>query len=90
MTHHEYVLLGITLFFFMLVWVGFLYIKHLRKSRHNTELWGTVFEGVTHKLIDLDAVKEPEVFIEKKSKRSGQEIDDEPADHASENSPKNQ
>lgn len=73
MTHREYVLLGITLFFFMLVWVGFLYIKYLRKKRHNTELWGTIFEGVTHKLIDLDAVKEPEVFIEKNQKEAVRE-----------------
>ena len=33
---------------------------------------GTIFEGVTHKIINLDAIKEPEVFIEKKARRSGQ------------------
>ena len=81
MTHYVYTVLAITLFFFILVWLGAIYIKYLRRKRHNTELWGTIFEGVTHKLVNLDAIKEPEVFIEKKARRSGQGKDDEQADH---------
>ena len=77
MTNSELTLLGITFVFFILVWVGSIYIKYLRSKRHNTELWGTIFEGVTHKLVNLDAIKEPEVFIEKKARRSGQGKDDE-------------
>ena len=77
MTNSEYILLGITLIFIVLVWIGSIYIKYLRSKRHNTELWGTIFEGVTHKLVNLDAIKEPEVYIEKKAKRSGQGIDGE-------------
>ena len=76
MTNSEIILLATTLIFFILVWVGSIYIKYLRSKRHNTELWGTIFEGVTHKLVNLDAIKEPEVFIEKKARRSGQEKDD--------------
>ena len=77
MTHYEKTLIGITIFFFILAWVGSAYIRYLRKSRHNTELWGTIFEGVTNKLINLDAIKQPEVFIEKKGKRNGQDNDNE-------------
>lgn len=81
MSTSELTLLVITLIFFMLCWVGSIYIKYLRSKRHNTQLWGTIFEGVTNKLVNLDAIKEPEVFIEKKAKRSGQEKDDDrPAD----------
>lgn len=85
MTHYEYVLLGITFIFFIVIWLGAIYLKYLRSKRHNTELWGTIFEGVTHKLVNLDAIKEPEVYIEKKTKRSGQGKDDEQAEHEKEN-----
>jgi phosphate starvation-inducible membrane PsiE len=84
MTNSELTLLGITLIFFILLWVGSIYIKYLRSKRHNTQLWGTIFEGVTNKLINLDAIKEPEVFIEKKAKRSGQEKDEEQSDSQNE------
>lgn len=77
MTYREYVLIGLTLSFFLVGWIGATYIKYLRTKKHNTELWGTIFEGVTHKLINLDAVKKPEIFIEKKTRRSGQEKDEE-------------
>ena len=76
MTHREYAMLGIILFFTLLTWAGVTYIKHLRSKKHNTELWGTIFEGVTHKLVDLEAIKQPEVFIEKKTRRSGQGKDE--------------
>ena len=88
MTNSELTLLGITFVFFILVWAGSIYIKYLRSKRHNTELWGTIFEGVTHKLTNLDAIKEPEVFIEKKARRSGQGKDDEPNESDSEEAKK--
>ncbi len=78
MTNYELTLLGITLIFFILCWIGSIYIKYLRSKRHNTQLWGTIFEGVTNKLVNLDAIKEPEIFIEKKTKKSGQGKDDGP------------
>lgn len=84
MTNSELTLLGITLIFFTLIWIGSIYIKYLRSKRHNTQLWGTIFEGVTNKLINLDAIKEPEVFIEKKARKSGQGKDDEPSETDSE------
>lgn len=71
MTHHEYVLLGIVLSLFFAVWAARKFIIYLRSKKHNTELWGTIFEGVTNKLINLDPVKKPSVFIEKKARQSG-------------------
>ncbi|MES2676107.1 MAG: hypothetical protein V4660_17845 [Pseudomonadota bacterium] len=76
MTDSDYTILGITCLFFILTWLASIYIKYLRSKRHNTELWGTIFEGVTNKLVDLDAIKKPEIFIEKKAPKSGQEKDD--------------
>lgn len=66
----------LTFGFFILVWLGVITIRYLRKTRHNTELWGTIFEGVTHKLINLDPQKQPEIFIEKKARRSGKGVDE--------------
>ena len=71
MTQHEYTLLGIVLGLFLLAWAAGKFIIYLRSKNHNTELWGTIFEGVTNKLINLDPVKKPDVFIEKKAKQSG-------------------
>ena len=72
MSRYDYVLIGTVFGFFIAVWLGSKLIHHLRSKRHDRELWGTIFEGATHKLINLDAIKEPEVFIEKKAKQSGQ------------------
>lgn len=77
MINSELIALGITLISFLLCWIGSIYIKYLRSKRHNTQLWGTIFEGVTHKLVNLDAIKEPEIFIEKKTQKNGQEKDGE-------------
>ena len=76
MTTYEYIQIGILLIIFMTCWLGGKFIAYLRSKRHNRELWGTIFEGVTNKLIDLEAIKEPEVFIEKKTKQGGQSDDE--------------
>lgn len=75
MSQHEYVLLGTVFGLFIMAWLASKFIPYLRSKRHNRELWGTIFEGATHKLINLDTIKEPEVFIEKKAKQSGQADD---------------
>ena len=77
MTSSEYALIGRTLIIIVLFYLGSIFIKHLRSKRHNTELWVTIFEGMTHKLVNLDPIKNPDVFIEKKARRSGQGNDDE-------------
>ncbi len=76
MNRHEYILMGIVLSLFLAVWAAGKFIIYLRSKKHNTELWGTIFEGVTNKLINLDPVKKPEVFIEKKAKQSGLDDDE--------------
>jgi hypothetical protein len=77
MTTQSYIQLAIVLGFFFIAWAAFKYIKYLKGRKNNTELWGTIFEGVTHKMIDLDAIKKPEVFIEKRARKSGQDYEDE-------------
>jgi hypothetical protein len=77
MTTQSYIQLAIVLGFFFIAWAAFKYIKYLKGRKDNTELWGTIFEGVTHKMIDLDAIKKPEVFIEKRARKSGQDYEGE-------------
>lgn len=72
MEQYEYIQLGIVLVIFISGFLAAKFIRYLRGKRHNRELWGTIFEGATHKLVNLDAIKEPEVFIEKRVKQSGQ------------------
>lgn len=72
MSKAEYIQIGIVLIVFITCWIAGKFIRYLKSKRHNRELWGTIFEGATHKLMNLDAIKEPEIFIEKKAKQSGQ------------------
>lgn len=74
MSKLEYVLLGMVVGLFLLGWLAGKFIAHLKRTNHNTEVWGTIFEGVTNKLIDLDPVKKPEVFIEKKARQGGRAL----------------
>ncbi|MBT4518376.1 MAG: hypothetical protein HOC23_00095 [Halieaceae bacterium] len=50
-------------------------VAYLRRKTTNTELWATVFEGLTHKTMNLEPLREPEVFIEKQTKKDGQDKD---------------
>lgn len=76
MTTSEYILIAIVGSLFFMAWGSFKFIRYLKSRKNNTELWGTIFEGVTHKMVDLDPIKKPEVFIEKKARRSGQGYDE--------------
>ena len=71
MNQYEYTLLGIIAVLFSAIWGGTKLIIYLRTRKHNTELWGTIFESVTNKLVNLDPIKKPEIFIEKKAKKNG-------------------
>jgi hypothetical protein len=59
----------------LLISAGVRFVVYLRKKRTNTELWATVFEGLTHKTMNLEPLKEPKVFIEKRVKKDGQNKD---------------
>ena len=60
----------------MLVWLTIKCVAWIKRSNINTELWGTVFEGMTQKLVDQDLLKKPAIYSEKKAKRNGQGLDD--------------
>lgn len=70
--------LGAVLIPAVILWLGYRLILLLRRRRTNVELWATVFEGLMQKTVNLNPVKEPEVFIEKKAEKNGQN-DEEPA-----------
>lgn len=65
----------LALLIFLFVALAIKLITYLRQKNTNTELWATIFEGVAHKTINLEAFKEPGSFIEKKSQRDGQDKD---------------
>ncbi|MFK8018453.1 MAG: hypothetical protein AB8B86_01675 [Pseudomonadales bacterium] len=67
----------------IVLWLGYRLVLLLRRKRTNVELWATVFEGLMQKTVNLDPVKEPEIFIEKKAKKDGQD-DEQQADILSE------
>ena len=67
--------LGIVFGSFFIIWICIKLIAYLKNRDNNTALWGTIFEGLTHKVVDLDPLKEPETRIEKKSEKDGQDKD---------------
>ena|SRR5690606_33791458 len=60
---------------FALVWSMVGLIRFTKSKRINTELWCTVFEGLTQGAIRLDDLKNPQTVIEKKIKRDGRDRD---------------
>jgi hypothetical protein len=56
-------------------WGVYRLVKWLKTRQINTELWCTVFEGLTQGAIRLDHLKNPQTQIEKKVKRDGQDKD---------------
>lgn len=72
-----YIQCSLAIGFFLVMYLAIKFIAHLKRKRSNKELWATIFEGVTHKTMDLEPLKQPEVYIEKKAKRDGQHYDEE-------------
>lgn len=60
---------------FLIVYFLGCLIRRLKYKNTNTELWGTIFEGMTNNVIPQEPLKEPEVFVERKVKRDGQDLD---------------
>jgi hypothetical protein len=56
-------------------WLMARLVRYNKSRRINTELWCTVFEGLTQGAIRLDDLKNPEALIEKKIKRDGNDKD---------------
>ncbi|RYE51088.1 MAG: hypothetical protein EOP48_18720 [Sphingobacteriales bacterium] len=72
MDNQTYIELGMVFSIFVLGALAVKFIRYLRLKKTNTELWATVFEGLTHRTMNLDPLKQPEVYIEKKAKKDGQ------------------
>ena len=71
--------LGFVFGLFCLMWLATKAIIALGKKRTDTKLWALVFEGMTQGAISQEPLKEPEIFIEKKARRDGQDRDPESA-----------
>ena len=50
-------------------------VRWIKTKKINTELWCTVFEGLTQGAVRLDHLKNPEAVIEKKLRRDGRDKD---------------
>lgn len=68
----QLIILG-TLFVFS--WLMIKLIRHLKTQKIDTELWCTVFEGMTQGALRLDHLKNPGTVIEKKMRRDGKDRD---------------
>jgi len=67
--------LGVVLGSSLALYLAVKAISYLRARNTNTELWATVFEGLTQNAIPQEPLKEPKTFIEKKAKRNGEDKD---------------
>lgn len=56
-------------------WTMVRLVKWIKTKQINTELWCTVFEGLTQGAIRLDHLKNPETVIEKKIRKDGRDKD---------------
>ena len=68
----QYSFLGGLLIF---VWASVRLVAWLKARNNNTPLWTTVFEGLTQGAISLDHLNEPEINIEKRSRRQGEDYE---------------
>lgn len=66
---------GIVIGLSLLIWMGFRLILYLKHKKTNSELWGTIFEGITHNAVPQEPLKEPQIYIEKKARRDGKDKD---------------
>ena len=56
-------------------WVMVRLVAWIKTKKINTELWCTVFEGLTQGAVRLDHLKNPEAVIEKKIRKDGRDKD---------------
>jgi biopolymer transport protein ExbB/TolQ len=73
MTHEanlQLLVIGSTVVF---CWLMLRLVRFIKTQRINTELWCTIFEGLTQGAIRLDDLKAPESVIEKKIRRDGKD-----------------
>jgi hypothetical protein len=61
----------------LLVYILYRAVRYTRKKGGNADLWGTIFEGLTHYVQPQDTLKQPKQYIDKLKRKSGEEFDDE-------------
>lgn len=59
----------------LFAWLVAKLVRYTKTKRINTELWCTIFEGLTQGAVRLDDLKAPEEVIEKKARRDGKDKD---------------
>jgi hypothetical protein len=57
------------------IWLIIRLVAWIKTKKINTELWCTVFEGLTQGAVRLDHLKNPETVIEKKIRKDGRDKD---------------
>lgn len=66
---------GLVGFIIFVIWMTYHIVSYYKRNQANKELWATVFEGMTNKLVDLSPLKLPDTYIEKKTQNNGQDKD---------------
>ena len=64
-----------TFFVFFVSFLLYRVVVWIRSKSHNTELWGTVFESLTHYVQPQGSLKEPKQEIVKQKSISGEDED---------------
>ena len=62
--------------FIVLAYILYRVVLYTRKNGGNAELWGTIFEGLSHYGQPQDNLKEPSQYIDKVKQRFGAHDDD--------------
>ena len=58
--------------FIALAYALYRVIRYTRRKGGNADLWGTIFEGLTHYVQPQETLKEPKQYIDKLKKKSGE------------------
>ncbi|SMF33938.1 hypothetical protein SAMN02745866_02148 [Alteromonadaceae bacterium Bs31] len=75
MSANYFVEAGLLGFVFIAIWLAVHIVSYYKRNQANKELWATIFEGMTNKLVDLSPLKLPDSYIEKKAQKDGQDKD---------------
>jgi hypothetical protein len=62
--------------FIVLLYVLYRIVMYTRKKGGNADLWGTIFEGLTHYVQPQETLKEPKQYINKTQRKINEEEED--------------
>jgi len=63
--------------FIILLFILYRIVVYTRKKGGNADLWGTIFEGLTHYVQPQETLKEPKQYINKTRRKINEEDDEE-------------